>query len=231
MAQHESLKQWAATVHLPSRPQWGQLETELLSRADKSKPGVLHVLVLVVTLGLVGLMYGSPWIGLAVVAGNVELGVPGSWGVSQIFFAMANLLPWVSLSSWRGDQRARDIGLLIKTGGTGVAGLTAFFYLWALPLDIYAGWTPWLALLAGGSGLGVFATMLVASKSIARKRVPPLIRMRTYISPVNELHYVEARNLGLKTLVENGRLRIDDEFREKAGRQPLGAWHRLDSST
>lgn len=229
MALQPSLEEWAATAELPRPHRWADIEVELLARAGKPKLSVSRVLAITPLLVLMFLFYGSPWIGLAIVVGNVEANVAGWWFVVQIFFGAANLLPWLSLSFWRHDRRRREAGLLVKTGGTGVAALTAFFSMWAAPQDLYAGWAPLLTLIAGGAGLGVFVTILVASNPARGRKLAFGVRVRAFVSPDCAHHYAEARRRGLQILVEHGRAELDDQAMEKSKIKTLGAWHELDS--
>lgn len=229
MAHSQSLEEWARTAEVSRPPQWGELEDALLSRAERPRNGVGYVLALLLIVLLVVLLYGSPLIGLAVVVINAVTDDPVSWFWATIPFVAANSLPLSTLGSWWGTRRRQGQDLAVA-GGTSAVSLLAYLILRAAPETDGIGWVALLTLLATASGLVVFVILLVKSKPGRRRRVPPVVRALTVISPPNELHYLEARERGLKILLDRGQIDLDEDRLEQVTRTPLGRWHTLDTA-
>lgn len=226
MDRAESIEKWARTAPLPEPPRWGEIEAAILARAPQPDSGFRGGAATAIVLGLAVLLYGSPLIALAIVAANARPDLPlpagASLGASIAFFAAFGAVI-STLAAWRGDRQWR-VGDLIVAGGTGAASLAA--YLIVRPAA--AEWVGLLALCAAVIGLGTFAVILVASKPGRPTRLPFILRVRTVLSPVNEAHYRQARERGLKLLGERDAVELDDTTWRKLNGMPLGSWHTAD---
>lgn len=229
MKRQQSLEEWARTAEVSRPPRWGEIEAALLSRAERPSNGVGYVLALLAIVLLVVLVYGSPLIGLAVVVAIALADDPVSWFWAVIPFVAANTLPLSTIFRWW-ETRRREGSDLPVVGGTSAVSLVAYLVLRTAPETDGIGRVAVLTLLATVSGLVVLVILLVKSKPGRRRRVPPLVRALTVISPPNELHYVKARERGLQILIERGQIDPSEDDLQQLERTQLGSWHTLDTA-
>ena len=229
MTQKQTAQEWARTAQLPHPPRWGEIETELLARAGRP-PGftVLQVAALCISFAILIAGYGAAGIGLVVIMMSDHPMGPGIVGLLQFVYVLAVAMPLSLLAPWA-DDRQRGAVVLGVPAASGSAALAAYFILRAEPDRGDLGWVPLELLLATATGFGVFLVILIASRPGRRRRLSPLIRMRTALNPRNEMHYVQTRMGGLEILLERSDVHLDEEAKDEALKLPLGAWHRLDT--
>ena len=106
--------------------------------------------------------------------------------------------------------------------------MAAYLILRAEPDKGELGWIPLELLLAIATGFGVFLVILIASGPGRRRRLSPVIRMRTLLNPRNEMHYAQTRAKALEILFERSDVPLDEEARDELLKLKLGEWCRFD---
>lgn len=228
MAQRESVQEWARTAAVSHPPDWGQLEADMVARTPKPSGGAFQRVVLGVLMPVVVLLYGLPWIALGWLLLFLTSGAEGWWVLATFTFIPSFALPAGSLLTWL-ETRHRGAGNLFVTASTSAAAITALLVLRSVIDLSETGWFAWMLLALAVGSLAVFIAILVASKTTTHRSLPRTVRLRTMLSPSNEVHYLQARNDGLQALLDYSRITLDDEERERVRSTPLGHWRKLDS--
>lgn len=228
MSHKQSAQEWARTAHLPYPPRWGQIESELLARAGRP-PGstVVQIVALCVVLVLLLVGYGAAGIGLVVIMVSDHPMDSGVVGLLQIVYVLAVAMPLSLLPPWIEERKRGAVSLAVSVA-SGAASLAAYLILRAEPDKGELGWIPLELLLAIATGFGVFLVILIASGPGRRRRLSPVIRMRTLLNPRNEMHYAQTRAKALEILFERSDVPLDEEARDELLNLKLGEWCRFD---
>lgn len=229
MAQKQSAQEWARTAPLPHPPRWGEIETALLARAGRP-PGftVIQIVAIGIALTILTVSFGAAVIGLVVImVADHPMGA-ATVRPLQFVYLFAVVTPLILLGPWRSDRQRGPVTLLVPAV-SGAASLAAYLILRAEPDPGELGWIPLQLLLAIATGFGVFLVVLIASKPRRRRRLSLGIRLRTFLNPRNEMHYVQTRAEGLDVLLERSDIHLDEKAQDHALKLQLGEWHKLDT--
>lgn len=225
----DTLEGWLSTVEVADPPRWAVLEYEI-TRRTHPRVGGGHAVVIAMIVLLVVVFFCGPYLTLLLVAVSASAGdaLPNlAFGVALVGSIIGISEPVLAALYWWGDKR-RTTPRLVLAAGAGLASHITYLLLRASPDVDDTGRIALQSLVAVAAGL-VMTVVLLVSKRDPYGKLTMRVRLRTMISPPTAIAFAKVRKQALHDLIAEGKIVVSDDVVERANRQPLGAWHRLDA--